>query len=59
MSVIGDFIEDDPVQWVVDLSMHVTALRRENESLRSQRDRYRKEAERARVRSAHARKAAA
>lgn len=49
MSVIGDLIEDDPVEWIADLAIHVANLRRENTALRQQRDRYRNEAERSRA----------
>lgn len=52
MALIGDLIEDDPTHRIADLAVHVTNLRLENQSLRRQRDRYRNEAERARVRSA-------
>lgn len=48
MSVIGDLIEDGEADRIDDILVHVARLREENEALRYQRDRYRKEAERAR-----------
>lgn len=49
MALIGELLEDDPTHLIADLTVHVSTLRSQKEVLRRQRDRYRAEAERARV----------
>lgn len=49
MSLIGDLIEDDTVERLADLVVHMANLRQQNKALRLQRDRYRGEAERFRL----------